>query len=148
MLSIAERMFAIWHRRHRKPRRKRAFFVDAIAPLRRELHALLLRGAALSSSRASGMCRTLLRHERSLWVFLDSKAVEPTNNAVERAIRPAVLWRKRSFGTDSSDGSRFVERVLTAVASLRARGANVFQFLVSTCVAALVGNRLPSLFEA
>ena len=148
LLSVADRMFAIWHRRRRKPRRRRAFYVDAIGPLRRELHELLLRGASLSSPRASGMCRTLLRHERSLWVFLDSKSVEPTNNAVERALRPAVLWRKRSFGTDSPLGSRFVERVLTADASLRARGASVFQFLVSTCIAVLAGARRPSLLEA
>ena len=148
LLSVAERVFALWHRRHRKPRRRRAHFVAAMAPLQSELNALLRHGATLSSTKASGMCRTLLRHERSLWVFLEHKAVEPTNNAAERALRPAVLWRKRSFGTDSAAGSRFVERVLTAVASLRARGANVLRFLVTTCVAAIAGTRPPSLLEA
>ena len=144
LLSLAERVFAIWHRRRRKPRRKRSLFVAAIAPLRVELNSLLQHGTTLSSP-AAGMCRTLLRHQRSLWVFLDNKAVEPTNNSAERALRPAVLWRKRSFGTDSPVGSRFVERILTAVASLRARAANVLHFLVRTCVAAVAGTSPPSL---
>jgi len=148
LLSVAERVFALWHRRRRKPRRKRAYLLAQMTPLRDELNALLRQGANLSSPKASGMCRTLIRHEPSLWVFLGTKSVEPTNNAAERAIRPAVLWRKRSFGNDSPAGSRFVERVLTAVASLRARGANVFHFLVTTCVAALAGQRPPSLLRA
>lgn len=148
LLSVAERVFALWHRRRQKPRRKRAHLLAQMAPLRHELDELLRQGASLSSPKASGMCRTLLRHEPSLWVFLGPKSVEPTNNAAERALRPAVLWRKRSFGTDSPVGSRFVERILTAVVSLRARGANVFHFLVTTCVAALAGQRPPSLLEA
>lgn len=148
LLSVTERVFALWHRRRRKPRLKRACFLAQMAPLRLELNVLLRQGANLPSQKASGMCRTLLRHEPSLWVFLGPKSVEPTNNAAERALRPAVLWRKRSFGTDSLLGSRFVERVLTAVASLRAHGANVFQFLVTTCAAALAGQRPPSLLQA
>lgn len=148
LLSVAERVFTLWHRRRRKPRRKRVYLLAQMAPLRHELNVLLSHGASLSCRKASGMCRTLLRYEPSLWVFLGSKSVEPTNNAAERALRPAVLWRKGSFGTDSPDGSHFVERILTAVASLRARAANVFQFLVTTCVAALTGRQAPSLLEA
>lgn len=150
LLDVAERMFALWHRytRRRKPRRPRAHFVAAIAPLRREMGDLLRYGASLTSPKASGMCRTLLRHERSLWVFLDRKCVEPTNNAAERALRPAVLWRKRSFGTDSPTGSRFVERILTTVASLRARGAHILRFLVTAVVAVRAGLPPPRLLEA
>lgn len=148
LLELTERMFALWHRRRRKPRRPRAFFVAAIAPIRQEITDLLRYGAELSSPKASGMCRTLLRHEPSLWVFLDRPCVEPTNNAAERALRTAVLWRKRSFGTDSPTGSRFVERILTAVASLRTRGAKVLHFLVTVCIAARAGLAPPSLIRA
>src|SRR3712207_7179962 len=58
---------------------------------------------------------TLFRsgHEEWLWTFVDSEGVEPTNNEAERAERHGVLWRKTSGGTDSPQGSRFVERVLS-----------------------------------
>jgi len=74
--------------------------------------------------------------------------VEPTNNAAERAIRPAVLWRKGSFGTHSPGGSRFVERMLTVAATLRQQGRNVIEFLTRACEAALHGQAAPSLLRA
>jgi transposase len=47
------------------------------------------------------------------------EGVEPTNNVAERALRPAVLWRKGSFGSNSEAGSRFAERLLSVVATCR-----------------------------
>lgn len=146
LLEVTRRIFALWHRRHRKPRRRRADFVAAVAPLRCEFNALLQDGLHRLSTK--GVCTTLIRHNPSLWLFLDRKGAEPTNNVAERGLRPAVLWRKRSFGTASPKGSRFAERILTAIATLRASGANVLQFLVSTCIASLLGQRHPSLLRA
>ena len=57
------------------------------------------------------------------------KGVMPTNNAVERAVRRAVIWRRISGGTDIVDGSRIVERTLTAVATCRPRHRNVLDLL-------------------
>jgi hypothetical protein len=37
-------------------------------------------------------CRMLLNVESALWLFVSVEGVEPTNNAAERAIRPAVIW--------------------------------------------------------
>ena len=68
--------------------------------------------------------------EESLWTFVGRDGVEPTNNAAERAVRHAVCWRKTSFGTDSEQGRRFVERMLTVVASCRQQGRSVLDFLV------------------
>ena len=68
--------------------------------------------------------------EESLWTFARTAGVEPTNNAAERAVRHAVCWRKTSFGTDSEQGRRFVERMLTVVASCRQQGRSVLDFLV------------------
>ena len=73
-------------------------------------------------------CREILAAEASLWTFAETEGVEPTNNAAERAVRHAVCWRKTSYGTDSERGSRFVERMLTAVASCRAQGRGVLDF--------------------
>ena len=63
--------------------------------------------------------------------------VEPTNNAAERALRRAVLWRRKSFGTQSASGSRFAGRALTAVASLRQQGRDVLEYLAGVCRDAL-----------
>src|SRR5262249_4827186 len=72
-------------------------------------------GAACGCSKTAATCRDVIAHERKLWAFVGREGVEPTNNVAERALRHAVLWRKGSGGTDSSRGSRFVERVLLTV---------------------------------
>src|SRR5438067_9588268 len=74
--------------------------------------------------------------------------VEPTNNVAERALRPVVLWRKGSFGSDSAAGSRFAERLLTVVATCRQQGRPLLDFLVGAGEAALRGSPPPSLLSA
>ena len=59
--------------------------------------------------------------------------MEPTNNAAERALRRAVLWRRKSFGTQSAEGSQFVGRVLTVVTTLRQQGREVLEYLARVC---------------
>jgi hypothetical protein len=54
-----------------------------------------------------------LKLEPALWTFAQHEGVGPTNNAVERALRPAVLKRKRSLGCHREAGCRFVERLLS-----------------------------------
>jgi transposase len=76
------------------------------------------------------------------------EGVEPTNNAAERALRPAVLWRKGSFGADCEAGSRFAERLLTVLASCRQQGRPLLAFLVAAVEAVLRGSAPPSLLPA
>jgi transposase len=47
------------------------------------------------------------------------------------------MWRRKSFGTQSESGSRFVERILTAITSLRQQGRDVLEYLTAACRAAL-----------
>jgi hypothetical protein len=82
-------------------------FVETMQPIRREVDALLLRGEFSGNTRLVGMCESLYDHRDWLWTFVDVEGVEPTNNASERALRHAVIWRKLSFGTQSARGSRF-----------------------------------------
>ena len=74
--------------------------------------------------------------------------VEPTNNAAEQALRPAVLWRKGSFGTHSPAGSRFAERLLTVSATCRQQGRGLLGFLVAANQAARRGTLPPSLIPS
>jgi transposase len=83
--------------------------------------------------------------EQHLWTFLRAPGIEPTNNAVERAPRHAVLWRKSSGGTASARGSRFVERVLSVVATCRQQGRDVVEFLTRCLRAQVTGGVLPCL---
>lgn len=85
---------------------------------------------------------------RGLFTFVLATGVEPTNNAAERALRGAVIWRKISFGTDSERGSRFVERILTVVATLRQQRRHVLAYLTAACEAALHGRPAPSLLPS
>ncbi len=127
----------------------RADFVEAMQPVRREVDALLLRGEFSGNTRLVGMCRPLHDHRDWLWTFVDVgdsiRGVEPTNNASERALRHAVIWRKLSFGTQSPAGSRFVETILTITETCRQAGRNLFAFLTEAIQAKRAHRQPPTL---
>ena len=114
-------------------------------PIRQEIDSLLLRGAFSGNPKLVGMCRPLYVHRDWLWTFLDVEGVEPTNNASERALRPAVIWRKLSFGTQSARGSRFVETILTVVETCHRQSRNSFEYLTAATQAHFAGQPAPSL---
>jgi transposase len=114
-------------------------------PIRREIDDLLLRGVFSGNARLVGMCCELSDHRDWLWTFLDVEGVEPTNNVSERALRPAVIWRKLSFGTQSARGSRFVETILTVVETCHRQSRNSFQYLTTAMHAHFAGQPPPSL---
>jgi hypothetical protein len=78
-------------------------------------------------------------------VRLDVEGVEPTNNAAERAIRPAVIWRRTSFGSQTLAGSTFVSRMLTVVTSLKFQRRNVLEFMTLAVGAQRDSTPAPSL---
>ena len=86
-----------------------------------------------------------MKLEAALWTFGWEADGEPTNNSAERPLRRAVLWRRRSFGTQSGAGSQFVERILTAVTTLRHQRRDVLAYLTAACAAAICGQPAPSL---
>jgi transposase len=71
--------------------------------------------------------------------------VEPTNNAEERAIRPRGLWRKGSLGTQSPEGSRVVEAIRPAVATLKQQYRPILDDVIAACGAGLYNQPAPSL---
>jgi transposase len=144
LLNHSNVLFHWWHR-VRDGTLSRATFQKYVGWLRSAFREDLERGAACSCTKTAGTCRDLLEHEPWLWTFVWHEGIEPTNNAAERAARHAVLWRKSSGGTDSEAGSRFVERILSVVATCRQQARNVLDYLTDCHQAALEGKPAPSL---
>jgi len=124
-LVLVHDLFTAWHQ-FRNGTLDRPGLQMAIGRVDEALAALLHPGQDNPDTQAAGLCRALLRLWPALWTFAEVDGVEPTNNAAERALRPAVLWRKGSFGTRSEAGARFAERVLTVSATCKQHGRAVF----------------------
>ena len=140
----ARQLFHWWHR-VRDGTLQRSSFCVYVAQLRMEVRALLREGASCEDAKGAALYRSLLKHEPALWTFIHREGVELTNNAAERALRPVVLWRKGSFGTQSRAGSEFAECLLTVVATLRQQQRNVLDYVTTACEAVLHHHPTPSL---
>jgi transposase len=127
-LRIVKELFAAWHafQEGKLSRRKLKMLIE---PLQRRMTKALLEGAFGDDARVAKFCGNVLTLESALWTFATKKGVEPTNNYMERLLRRAVLWRRRSFGCNSTRGCRFVERILTVVQTCRLHGKNTLEFL-------------------
>ncbi len=115
LLRPTKELFALWQK-VRDGTISRATFRRRMGPIRKKVDSLLLRGYC--NALTYDLCKELLEHKDNLWTFVDHEGIEPTNNAAERALRHAVIWRKLSFGTQSRSGSDFVERLLTIIGVL------------------------------
>jgi transposase len=147
LLRLSNRLFRWWHRLE-AGKVDRGQFRTAMVRLRREVKSALEQAVRCDCAPTRGTCAEILRVEESLWTFARVEGVPPTNNAAERACRHAVIWRWISGGTDSAKGSRFVERMLTIVATCRQQGRNVLEYLSSCFEAARDGQAVPSLLPA
>jgi transposase len=143
-LESSNRLFHWWHK-YRDGEMAWGTFLGYARPIRWGVRQALCCGASCESGKTAATCRSLLEGEEHLWTFLRVRGIEPTNNAAERALRHAVLWRKSSGGTVSQWGSRFVERVLSVAATCRQQGRNVLEFLTACFRASLISEPLPSL---
>ena len=80
----------------------------------------------------------------ALWLFLVEEGVAPTNNHAERMLRFAVLWRRRSQGTASEKGNRWVERILSLRQTCNIRKRPLFPELVHA-LSSYFKDELPAL---
>lgn len=147
LLACLKRFFGFWHR-FRDGILSRGELQTEMKPTRLEVIGLLEIGTLLDHKETRRTCQNILKVKQALWSFVDLEGVEPTNNAAERALRRGVIWRRRSFGTQSESGSLFVERILTAVISLRQQKRDVLDYLAAACEAVTLGNPAPSLLPA
>lgn len=147
LLNLTDQMFSGWHKVH-DGKLSRAVFQRKMKGLSCEIEDCLHKGARSKSVKTAAQCREILELKEGLWTFVEVEGVEPTNNTAERVLRQAVLWRKRSFGTQSEHGSRFVERILTTVTTLRLQNRNVVDFVSDSVKAHFEQSKKPSLLPS
>lgn len=145
LLECARLVFDYWHG-YKSGTLTRAELGSWMRPVIAVVEEVLARAVAADIERLSGSCADILQHKLALWTFIDHDGVEPTNNHAERELRAFVLWRKRSFGTQSDRGNEFAERIMTVAATLRKLGKHLWSFLTLSCSAFIAKTRCPSLF--
>lgn len=146
-LTIVKKVFAAWHE-FREGRLTRQQLEENLTPVIRRWGELLVEGAFVEDAPVAAFCENLLELDHAPWTFVSEEGVEPTNNHIERLLRRAVLWRKRSFGSGSEAGCRFVERILTVVQTRRLQGRNVLEYLQEAIQAHWIGLPCPKLLPA
>lgn len=152
LLQKAYRIMHWWHR-YKEGKMCREQLIQAANLLRAAIKQELEESSAIDIgstektplAKTVRTCKKILEVESALWSFVYEEGIEPTNNAAEQALRPAVIWRGLSFGSQSESGSQFVARMLTVNRTLKAQGRSVLDFLTESCIAARQGNQPPSL---
>jgi len=144
-LKIAGRLFAAWDHYRRDGDHGR--LIERIAPLKEELRALLEQAARKSTKtkRHRPFAKNLLKRWPALWTFALVDGVEPTNNHAERGLRGAVIYRKLSLGSQSEEGERIVERLLSASITCRLQKRSLFAYLSDVLAARIRGDPVPLL---
>lgn len=82
-----------------------------------------------SKSEAGRFVRRLEKEMDNLFVFLSENGVDPTNNYAERMLRFGVIWRKRSYGSNSDKGCRWVEQILSVRHTCRLHKKSTFHII-------------------
>lgn len=132
----------------REGRLRRKTFVERMAPVRLQVEALLERAVRTEIEGFAGSCADILEHREALWNFVDHPGVEPTNNHAERELRGLVMWRRRSFGSQSERGTQFAARMMTIAQTARKQGRELLEFLAACCAPRPEGAPAPSLLAS
>jgi transposase len=143
-LDIARRLFCAWDQFQADGDRRR--LKRKVAPLKRELKALLRQGSkGKRHKHTRGFSNNLLKVWPALWTFTEIDGVEPTNNRAERALRGPVIHRKLSLGSQSEQGERTIERLLSASVTCRLQRRSLFSYLTDALGARARGDPAPLL---
>ncbi|MGO9750332.1 MAG: IS66 family transposase [Solirubrobacteraceae bacterium] len=138
------------HHRYLKDDHDLDWLRETLAPLRAQIQRLLEQGTRGEHEKTANFCSGLLGEYDALWTFCDVQDIEIpiTNNAAERALRHAVLLRRIQGGTQSEQGNRWVERILSIRETLRLQDRRVLDYLIDAATAAHHGQSPPSLLPA
>jgi transposase len=142
-IEVSREVFGLW-RAFGKRKISRPQLQARVEPLRQKMHQTLEEGVALKIGKTSGLCSHLLKREEAMWTFAKVPGLEPTNNLAERMLRPAVIWRKKSFGSDSIGGCVFAERMLSVIQTIKLRKQNLLEYLTNVLTAHRAGLAVPA----
>jgi transposase len=143
-LERLRELFQLWHQ-FREGRWSRVELLLKAEPVKAAFRALLHLGLSSDDRATRNLCQSLLDRWDGLWTFLSEPGVEPTNNAAERALRTAVLWRKCSFGHKSDGGGAYVEALLSVGGTLTLQKRGLLSFLQEVFRAKVEGRSAPKL---
>jgi hypothetical protein len=147
----ARTMFRLWHRFKKwKANQELKGISVSMTVLESQMQRVRHRVLVLleeGAQRGIAQCKTILKVEPLLWTFLKEEGIEPTNNSAERAIRPAVLWKKRSFGVESERGGQYVEAMLSIKATACLNEVNSVKFLRELIRTSRSKTPAPSIFS-
>jgi transposase len=144
-VRIARHLFAAWEGYQQDGDRAR--LQARIAPLQHALRRLL-EHADRKSTRTKYhrlFAKSLLKRWPALWSFTHTDGVEPTNNHAERGLRGAVIYRKLSLGSQSEQGERTIERLLSASLTCRLQRRSLFAYITDVLTANIRGDPIPAL---
>lgn len=152
-LACERRLFRLWHRFRGRvsvrgsPPLTREQLVKKSIPIQKELFALGQRYLDCKDPEIGNLARALFQHNEKFFTFLEHEGVEPTNNVSERALRPAVQWRKITFGNRSREGELAVARLLTVRGTCQMRKHNPLGYLTEAIQCYRARKPVPSLLK-
>jgi transposase len=147
LLDYALLTFEYWHA-YQSGEFSCAEFQAKMKSVSEQFSELLQRAVNAKIYRFSGSCANIIKHEEALWTFVSMDGVEPTNNHAERELREFVLWRKRSFGSQSTRGNEYAQRMMTVIKTARKQGRDILSLLIAAIEARhwACPTKIPSLF--
>ena len=152
LLGLQQQLFGHWHR-YKEGKIDWPALQQSCRPIRQAFETTLQQVVELGYQRGERTpwagtvrtCQQLQKVRGGLWTFLETRGIEPTNNAAERALRQSVIQRKISQGVQSRQGAICRSRLLTVTTTLRQQGRDVWEFLEQAWIAHHRGGVMPSL---
>ena len=124
----------------------RAGLKQRVNAIKEQMGSLLEWGSTGKRQRhVRALAKNLLKLWPALWTFANVSDVEPTNNAAERGLRAAVIYRKLSLGSRSQGGERTIERLLSIDQTCRLQRRSLYGYLSDALSAKARGDPVPTL---
>jgi transposase len=147
LVKAAREVFHI-HRLYLEGEHTLDWLGEQLSPVQQRIRALLEQGTRGRHEKTANFCAGLLEEWQALWTFCEVPNIPLTNNAAERALRHAVIMRKIQGGTQSEQGDRWIERILSIAETCRLQGRSKLAYLIETATAAHHGQPAPSLLPS
>jgi transposase len=117
------------HKEYREGNTTLAIRNRSLGRRKKKMEFYLEDAMANGSDDLSRLSENLLDDFDKLWTFSKISGMEPTNNLAERDLRKLVIWRRKSYGTRSERGKRFVERITTVAQTLKRQSRSILAFI-------------------